>query len=459
MVKLLNPILTEEAPVSPHSATAQFQFATDTPLPVLAAFDGGRLTSDGGLPWLGRAEAQTGLCAALAAVIPEWRHGSVRHTIATLVRQRVFQIACGYEDQNDATTLRTDPLLKLVCGRVPEADPDLASQPTLSRLENAVGWRTCYRLAYAFAETYLTERARDGVPTRIVLDCDSTDDPVHGAQEGERYHGYFRQHMYHPLLIFDGDTHQLITVVLRPGNAHASRGAVRVLKRLVTLLRQRWPAVALELRADSGFAIPAVYTFCEREGITYTIGLGTNARLKALAADRLDDAQRQRAQTQAEKVRLFGETPYQAESWERERRVILKAEVLPKGPNLRFVVTTRPDPPAQLYAFYTQRGGDAEGPIQDFKAACFGDRLSCHRFVANQFRLFLHAAAYALLHTLRRWLVRLGQPPMQLATLRLEVLKIGAWVKQRLTSVRLALASSHPAEPVWAMLATHVGCS
>jgi DDE family transposase len=452
MVKWSRLDHAQEALAVSDSATPRYDFAT-VPLPLAAAFDGGRLTSDGGLPWLATADTELGLCEALAAVIPEWRRGSVRHALVTLVRQRVYQLACGYEDQNDANTLRGDPLLKLVCERLPETDPDLAGQSTLSRFENALHWRTCYRLAYALAEGYLREREREGVPKRIVLDCDSTDDPVHGHQEGERYHGYYRQHMYHPLLIFDGDTHQVISVVLRPGNAHASRGAVRVLTRLVRLLRERWPDVAIELRADSGLAVPAVYTFLERERLPYTIGLGTNPRLQALAAELQARAQQQRAATDAEKVTLFGEAAYRAESWEHPRRVVIKAEALPKGPNTRFVVTCRDDPPEALYRFYTQRGGDAEGPIKDFKRACFGDRLSCHRFVANQVRLLLSAAAYTLLHALRRWLVRLHRPALQLDTLRLQLLKIGGRVKQRLSDVRLALATSHPSEPLWAALA------
>ena len=176
----------------PQSATPTVRFAGSAALPLEASFDGGRLTSDGGLPWLEEAEQTLGLCAAFAAVIPEWRRGPVRHALATLIRQRVFQIACGYEDQDDADTLRTDPLLKLVCGRLPESGPDLASQPTLSRLENAVDRKSCYRLAVALGALYLEERERDGVPTHIVLDVDGTDDPVHGQQEGSAYHGYYR---------------------------------------------------------------------------------------------------------------------------------------------------------------------------------------------------------------------------------------------------------------------------
>src|SRR6266571_3791973 len=421
--------------------TASFHFATPTGVPLAAAFDGGRLTSDGGLPWLAEAEGTLGVCAALAAVIPEWRRGPVRHSLATLVRQRVFQIACGYEDQNDADTLRTDPLLKLVCGRLPETDADLASQPTLSRLENAVNWRTCYHLAVAMVEVYLRERERHGIPTHILLDLDTTDDPTYGKQEGTAYHGYYREHMYHPLLIFDGETNQLIVALLRRGNAHASRGVVAVLRRLIRALRARWTGVTIEIRADSGFAVPRLYTFCEAEGVGYTIGLIPNPRLERVAIPLLDEARRQAAEQGGAKVRLAAEVTYQAGTWTRERRVVYKAETLEKGPNTRFVVTTRTDESLALYDWYVDRG-EPELWIKDLKNACFADRLSCHRFVANQFRLLLHAAAYWLLDTLRRWLTAAGAARMQLDTLRLRVLKIGGRVHQLLAVVRIHLASS-----------------
>jgi hypothetical protein len=429
------------------------------PLPLAATFDGGRLTSDGGLPWLGEAEAALGLCAAFAAGIPDWRRRP-RHSLTALIRQRVFQIACGYEDQNDATTLRADPLLKLLCGRLPESEPDLASQPTLSRLENAVGPLTCYRLALALLDCYRAERGRAergraergraGGPRRILLDLDSTADPTHGDQEGSAYHGFYQQHMYHPLLIFDGDTNQLITAILRPGNVHASRGVVAVLRRLVRRLRDRWPGVQVELRADSGFAIPALYTSCEQEDITYTIGLIPNGRLEAYAAPLLVPALAEQEASGA-KVRLAGETRHQAGSWEHERRVVFKAEALAKGPNTRFVVTTRTDPPLACYDHYVDRG-EPELWIKDLKRACFADRLSCHLCWANQFRLLLHAAAYWLLDTLRRWLIRLGCERLQLDTLRLRLLKIGARVRELATVVKLHLATSHPSQPLWELL-------
>lgn len=181
--------------------------------------------------------------AALALHVPEWRGRRTTHPLPELVRQRVFQIACGYEDQDDADTLRKDPLLKLVCGSLPETGKGLASQPTISRLENAVTARSCYRMAMVLRELYIRARGKDGAPERLLLDFDSTDDPAHGEQEGTHYHGYFEGRIYHPLLVFDGETGQLITAVLRPGNAHASHGALSMLKRIVKALRQAWPSV------------------------------------------------------------------------------------------------------------------------------------------------------------------------------------------------------------------------
>jgi hypothetical protein len=435
-----------------QSATCPLRFAAARTLPLTVDFDGGRLTSDGGLAWVAEADAALGLSAALAAQIPDWRRRRGRHDLPTLVAQRVYQIASGYEDQDDADQLRTDPLLKLVCGRLPETEPDLASQPTFSRLENAISRRTCYRLAHALGVVYLQQREQDGVPEHIVLDLDGTDDPTHGQQEGSAYHGYFRQHMYHPLLIFDGDTEQLITAVLRPGTVHASHGVVAILRRVVAAIRARWPRVTIELRADAGFAVPALYDYCEEQGIAYTLGVSRNPRLARLAKPLQTAAAQQQEATGAAKVRLLGEVTYQAESWPHPRRVIVKAERLPLGPNTRFVVTTRPDPPDHLYAWYTARG-ETENWIKDLKAGCFADRLSCHRFWANQFRLLLHAAAYCLLATIRRWLVRIGSARVELTTLRLTLLKLGGRVHQLPDRVHLRLASSHPSEPLWHRLA------
>ena len=445
--------LTKETPVERDSATSGYTFATATPLPLHAAFDGGRLTSDGGLLWLAEADTALSLCALVASFVPEWRRRNGQHPLETLVRQRIFQIACGYEDQDDADTLRHDPLFKLVCGRLPDTGAPLASQPTLSRLDNAMDRRACYRLAVALVQLYLREREREGVPKRILLDLDGTDDPTYGAQEGTAYHAYYGQHMYHPLLIFDGDTNQLLTAVLRPGNVHASRGVVAILKRLIPVLQQRWPGVQIVVRADSGFAVPALYDLCEQLEVQYMIGLVPNARLKGLAEPVLAEARQRQPAGTDEKVRDFGEVVYQAEGRPCASRVVIKAELLAKGPNVRFVVTNRMAEPQALYDGYVDRG-EAEGYIKDLKNACRADRLSCHTFWANQFRLLLHGAAYWLLDTLRRWLTQLGSARMQLDTLRLTLLKIGGRVMQLGDQVRLRLASSHPGQSLWSLLAT-----
>lgn len=428
----------------------------DAEASLLARFDGGQVTSDGGLPWVARAEEALGVCATLAACVPEWRRGGVRHSLEALVRQRVFQIACGYEDQNDAATLRSDPLFKLACGRRPASEPDLASQPTLSRLENAVDRWAVERLAEALADLYIRERGRAGVPARILVDLDGTDDPAHGEQEGVRYHGYYRQHMYHPLLVFDGDTGQLITAILRPGNVHGSRFVVLVLRRLLRKLRAAWPDIVVEIRADSGFAIPRLFAWCEANRVDYTIGLIPNPVLTVHAAPLLEEAQILSAEQGDSKVRLAGEAPYQAGTWPAPRRGVFKAEILAKGPNTRFVVTTRTDDPLALYDWYVDRG-EPENWIKDFKNALRADRLSNHRFWANAFRLLLHAAAYWLLDQLRRWLLAAQAPRLQFDTLRLRVLKIGGWVRESIgfatPSICLHLCSHHPGRDLWLLLA------
>ena len=419
-------------------------------------FDGGQISSDGGLPWVVQAEETLGVCAALAACVPEWRRGGVRHSLVRLVRQRVFQIACGYEDQNDADRLRSDPLFKLACGRLPVSEPDLASQPTLSRLENAVDRWAVERLAATLADVYIRERGRAGTPARIVLDLDGTADPAHGEQEGVKYHGYYRQHMYHPLLVFDGDTGQLITAVLRPGNVHGSRFVVLVLRRLLRKLRAAWPDVPVEVRADSGFAVPRLFAWCEANAVDYTIGLIPNPVLEARAAPLLAEARTQSTEQGGAKVRLADETRYQAGSWPVARRVVFKAEILEKGPNTRFVVTTRADAPLALYDWYVDRG-EAENWIKDFKNALAADRLSDHRFWANAFRLLLHAAAYWLLDQLRRWLLSAQAPRLQFDTLRLRVIKIGGWVREStrfaIPDVCVHLSNHHPGLSLWLLLA------
>jgi hypothetical protein len=289
----------------------------------------------------------------------------------------------------------------------------------------------------------------------VLLDFDATADPTHGEQEGSFYHGYYGQHIYHPLVVFDGESGHLITALLRAGNTHASNSSVAMLRRMVGRLKQRWPGVHIEMRADAGFAVPAIYDYCEAEGITYTIALITNERLKEMGGDLLEEAREEHERT-AHKAKLFGEGTYQAASWQKKRRVVYKAEVMKQGTNRRFVLTTRSDKPKALYEFYARRG-EAENWIKDFKVHLKADRLSCHRFIANQFRLLLHACAYWLMDMLRRKLIERGARRMQLDTLRLSLIKIGGRVRELLTKVRLHLASGHPGQNLWHTLSGAFG--
>ena len=424
---------------------------------VVGRFDGGKISSEGGLVWLAEIARLFGLTQRLASCLRDRRQqGKVRQSLLDLVRQRVYQIACGYEDCNDADTLAADPVLKIACGRNPESGRDLASQPTLSRFENAVSPTELYRMSEALIDIFI--KGYPNPPREIVLDLDATDDPTHGQQELSFFHGYYDEYCYLPMLVFaqaDGDPHQLLAAVLRPGNVHAGRGSVKLLKRIVARLREAWPEVRIVVRGDSGEALPEIYAWCEGEGVDYVIGLARNSRLQGLAESFLEAAREEFRETQA-KVRHCHEFLYAADSWSHERRVVVKAEVSSKGDNPRFVVTSRTDLTAEeLYDFYADRG-DVENRIKELKNDLHADRTSCHRFVANQFRLLLHAAAYLLWTLFRRMLDGTELASAQVGTLRLRLVKIGVRVVQTARRVWLHLASSYPWAAVWPLLAVRL---
>lgn len=417
--------------------------------------DGGALTSDAGVLLLREMDERLGLTARLAGGLVDQREQSkVRHQVRELLRQRIYQIACGYEDCNDADSLRGDPALKIAVGRAPQGR-DLASQPTLSRLENAVGWRECWRISEQLIASYV-EHHRHPPPHRIVLDVDATDDETHGHQQLSFFHGYFDEYCYLPLLVFaqaEGQGEQeLLAAVLRPGNKHAGYRALAIIKRVVKQLRAAFPHCLIELRADSGLALPEVYAGCEESGLPYTISLPQNERVKALAEPWLREARAIHAET-GETVQVFGAFSYAAESWPQERLVILKAEVMSQGDNPRFLVSNASHwEPEAHYRFYCQRG-DPENRIKELKEGIKADRLSCHRFWANQFRLLLHSAAYLLLQAMRAALAGTELAHAQVSTLRLRLLKVGARVVESVRRVWLHLPSTYPWAYLWPRLA------
>ena len=424
---------------------------------VVADFAGGRIPSDAGGLLLRELDQRYRLAEHAARCLHDPREShKVKHELLTLVRQRLFAIALGYEDNNDAATLAKDPACKIMAGRAPETSEDLASQPTLSRFENRVNAKDLRRLSDWLLELYL--KTHPGPRKVIVLDMDTTDDPTHGKQQLSFFHGYYEEHMYHPLLVFDGRDGFPLAAVLRPGNTHASHRALAVLKRLIKKLKKAYPGALILFRADAGFAVPALYRYLEEQEIRYVIGFITNNRVVDKAAPLLEKAQRQYLQT-GEKQRLFTSFSYQAESWSRPRRIIVKVEYTHLGANQRFVVTNLSRNPQFVYDDIYVLRGDVENRIKELKLELKADRLSCHRFLANQFRLLLHTAAYCLFWLLRRHLQGTELATAQVNTLRLKLLKIGARIRETSRRIWVHLASGYPYRDLLALVLQNLRAS
>ena len=434
-----------------HETTTQIDFPFAGRRTVRAAFDAGPISSDGGAVLLAQVDRRIGLLRSMAKAVRDERDPRlVEHSVFDLIRQRVFQIALGYEDCNDATTLRSDPVLKVCCERDPVDDADLGSQPTLSRLENAVSRKDCYRIAQVQLDSYCARHAEP--PTQITIDLDTTDDPLHGQQELRFYNAYYGEYVYQPLLIFDQDG-DLICTVLQPGKTGGPSAVVSVVKRIIGRLRARWPEVPILVRGDSGFASPELYRMTENLGIHFMVGIGANARLKKMAAKLAEKARRQFLRTK-QKVRLFKTVQYRAlKKWTRHYRVVIKCEHSEQGPNTRFVVTSLVGKSDGYYDWYAERGEASENSIKDLKRALKADRLSCHRFVANQFRLQLHAAAYVLMYELRKAAHDTPLAKAQMDTIRLRLLKIGARVQSTARRIWFHLSSSYPYQALFATIA------
>jgi hypothetical protein len=408
---------------------------------IVADFLGGRLTTDAGALLLREVAEQLGLFDALDAVIPDPRHPVFTvHQQRALLAQRIIAIALGYEDLNDHQELRKDPALQIASGQLPEPEMTLASPPTLCRLENRVNHETLGRIAEVFVDQFI--KSQGSPPEHLMLDFDATDDPVHGHQEGRFFHGYYDHHCYLPLYVFCGD--DLLTAYLRPSNIDASRHSRAVLKLLVRKLRAVWPNVKITIRADSGFCRWRFMRWCDSHGIGYILGLAKNSVLQQLGTDEIGTAARLFART-GETQRIFGSFSYAAAKWDRKRKVIIKAEHTAKGTNPRFVVTNVPGEAQDLYEDdYCQRG-EMENRIKEQQLDLFADRTSCHRFLANQFRLLLSSAAYVLVQALRRIALQGTElATSQVGTIRLKLFKVAARVVLSARRVVFHLASGYP---------------
>jgi hypothetical protein len=419
-----------------------FQFPSFDRRKIEASFTGGDVSSDGGVLLLRQADRRLGLVAALDAVLPDPRNPHfIIHRQVDLLRQRVYGLALGYEDLNDHATLRRDPAWQTALDR----DEELASSPTLCRLENRVQRQAVVAFHRVLLEKFIASFG--AAPTELILDFDATDDRVHGNQEGRAFHGYYGDWCFLPLYVFCGE--QLLVSYLRPSNIDAARHSWAILKLLVQRLRQAWPEVKIIFRGDSGFCRWKMLRWCEKNNVGYLVGLAQNARLKAMLAPQMAQAAAEHQSTK-QKVRLFTDLQYAAGTWDKTRRVIAKAEHTHQGSNPRFVVTNLEGDAQALYdAVYCARG-EMENRIKEQQLGLFADRTSCHHWWANQFRLLLSSCAYVLVEAIRR----LGLAGTELAraqvqTIRLQLLKIGTVILRNTRRIRLLFSSAYPRQELF----------
>ena len=434
--------------MSPQAAE-QLSFDFVPHLPVVVQPSAGQISSDAGLLPLRQFDQRWDYTGRMARCLIDPKP-SRKQTLSSMLRQRLFGILAGYEDCNDHDTLGDDPILKLVSGRLPD-EAALASQPTLSRFENLATPQVLQKLidfTIATGIERLKQKHGGKLPASITLDLDATDDPTHGHQQLTLFHGYYGQYQYYPLIISEPTTRHVFLAWLRPGTMHAALGADDDLMRVVNALRRERPDIVIHVRGDAGFGVPWMYGICEQNSLFYTMGFSSNPRLKKLTEELMLRAKAQYEQTK-EKARLFECFDYQCDSWPHPRRVVAKAECHDVGTNLRFVCTNLPDVQTpgegeKTYDDYVQRG-ESEHRMDELKNGLHMDRLSCHRFMANFFRLLLHTAAMNLLNAVRDdpslpEVLRVGQP----CTWRTRVIKVAARIVQTTRRIVVELAGQWP---------------
>jgi len=438
------------------------------------AFDGGRLVSDAGLLAVRALEKPLRVIADLAQRLPDPRSRKyIEHSAETLLTQAVYQILAGYPDFNDAQQLRDDPLFQILADVSPDADNPLASPSTLARFQYAFTRRQAelpaeerpVLLEVRAAQTgrvkilndYLVDlyiRTRRVTPTEVILDVDASDDPVHGRQTLSGYHGYYRQHQYLPLFVYEGATGFPLAAWLRPGTVHASLGAVHILDAIVTRLRAAWPTVRIQVRSDNGLAVPGLYDYCEAKGLPYAFGYATNPVLQRATDQALADLELYHhwyRHREPVVQRFESVSNYQADTWPHPRRIVAKIEVTPQGSQRRFVVTDRTESAAEVYRdFYVQRGKVPEQPIGEMKNGLQADRLSACGFCANAFRLLVHTLAYAIVVLFREAVATVPEvATATVSTLRQRLWKIAARVVTSPRRIWLHLSETWPYRDLW----------
>jgi hypothetical protein len=412
---------------------------------ITAAFDGGRITSDGGVMLLAQAERRLGIAERLAQVIPDRRdQDRVIHLLPDILRARIFAIACGYEDADDLDRLRCDPAFKLACGRLPDSGTDLCSQPTISRCENAPALRDLIRLMGVMVDLYCASYATP--PAAVTLDIDDTVDVVHGHQQLSLFNAHYDERCFLPIHVYDTAVARPVAVLLRPGKTPSGKEVRGHLRRLVRRIRQHWPATHITIRGDGHYGRPQVMAWCEENGIDFVFGLPGNAVLADAVEETADDIRTRRALDHKPCLRGFAETRYQAQSWNKQRRVCARIEATTQGLDIRFVVTSLETASAEhVYETIYCARGQAENLIKLHKAQLASDRTSCRSPLANQMRLILHTAAYWLILSVRDAIPKAhALATAEFATLRLRLLKLGTRIIETASRVRLAFAAACP---------------
>jgi hypothetical protein len=460
-------------------ASAQLTLWHVGPQQVQVRFDGGQVVTDTGLLAVRALERPLRVLADLAQRLPDPRApGYIRHSAEALLTQQVYQLLAGYPDCNDAQALRHDPLFHLLADQSPDAERPLASAATLARFQYAFTRRQAgdddtailrqrraariHRLRVL--NDYLVDlflRTRRTAPTEVILDVDASDDPTHGQQQLSGYHGYYEQHQYLPLFVFDGHSGMPLAAWLRPGTVHASCGAVDILRILVQRLRAAWPGVVIRLRADNGFAVPEVYDFCEEQGLSYAIGYASNPVLQRATDGAAADVELYYAFYGARDpwVQRFEEVRgYQADTWAVPRRIVAKIERTPQGSQRRFVVTNLTDPAEVVYRdFYVQRGAIPEQPIGELKNGLRADRLSASGFCANALRLLLHVVAYAIVVLFRAAVSGVAEvATATVGTLRQRLWKVGAVLQCSPRRLVFHASANWPGADLWRRVAEAV---
>jgi hypothetical protein len=408
---------------------------------IVLDFNGGQITSDTGLLLLREFDERLGLTKKLPGLFNDWRNPVfIQHETDEMLCQRIYQIAAGYADCDDADTLRSDPTFQTIVGKA----HSLASQPTLSRLENHADEQTTEALGSLALEWFLQHAyPKNHVPKELIIDSDSTDDPCHGQQTFSFFNAAYNQHMYHPLFFFDAQSGCVLTTRLRPGNVHCSQNIPEELDRLVPILKKRFPKTQLRYRADAGSATPKIYTTLESLGLDYVMGIASNPVFKRKAERWLEKAKRKYARSKTP-IRRFYSFRHRAKSWRKQRRIVVKIEANASGTNVRFLITNRAGRAEEIAAWYDQRG-ECENRIKEFKCDLQAQRLSCHSFGANAFRLKLFTLAYQLLMLFRRQaLEKTELAKARFDTLRLKLFKIGARFTRTARRLWFHLSSSWP---------------